>query len=120
MSDNRLIEWLGQMKEAALKASAFLSDMSYDAFASDERTQMAVAMTLVLIGDAATRIMQHHPEFPLEHPEIPWNRIKGMRNVVAHDYSGLDLPVVFDTVRKALPDLVLHLDALRHWGPQGE
>ncbi|CCF20206.1 conserved protein of unknown function [Pseudorhizobium banfieldiae] len=120
MTADRLAGYIAQMNEAALKASDFLSGMGYDAFAADERTQMAVGMTLVLIGDAAARIMQHYPDFPVEHPEIPWNKIKGMRNVVVHDYYELDLPVVFETVQKALPDLVIQLDALRHWRPQGE
>ncbi len=120
MTVDRLADYIAQMKEAALKASNFLSGMSYDAFAADERTQMAVGMTLVLIGDAAARIMQHYPDFPVEHPEIPWNKIKGMRNVVVHDYYKLDLPVVFDTVQTAIPDLLDRLHTLRHWRPQGE
>ncbi|HEX5933077.1 MAG TPA: hypothetical protein VFY63_02820 [Pseudorhizobium sp.] len=39
---------------------------------------------------------------------------------MVHDYYELEMPVVFDTVRSALPDLVSRLDALRHWRPQGE
>nr|CAD6409617.1 hypothetical protein REQ54_00608 [Rhizobium sp. Q54] len=120
MTANRLTDYIAQMREAAVKANGFVSDMLYDEFIADERTQMAVGMTLVLVGDAAARIMQHYPDFAVEHPEIPWNKIKGMRNVVVHAYYKLDLPVVFETVRKALPDLVLQLNALHHWRPQGE
>lgn len=120
MNPERLKDYLHQMRSSAVKACDFVADMPYETFVSDERTQMAVGMTLVLIGDAAARIMQHYPDFPIDHPDIPWSRIKGMRNVVVHDYYELEMPVVFDTVQTALPDLISRLDTLRHWRPQGE
>ena len=120
MRPDRLKDYLAQMQDAAVKACGFLSDVPYETFAADERTQLAVGMTLIQIGEAAARILQHYPDFAVEHAEIPWDRMKGMRNVVVHDYYKLDLPVVFDTVQKALPDLISQLDALRHWRPQGE
>jgi uncharacterized protein with HEPN domain len=120
MSDSRLGEYLDRMRSDARKACAFLDGMSAEAFLGDERTQMAVNMALALIGESATRIMSHYPDFPADHPDIPWTKMRGMRNLVVHDYYELELPVVFDTVKTSLPDLIVSLDALRNWRAQGE
>jgi uncharacterized protein with HEPN domain len=120
MNEDRLRDYLEQMQSAALQACDFLADMDRETFFADLRTQMAVAMALVLIGEAASRIMTLHPEFPVDHPEIAWPRMRGMRNFVVHDYYNVELPIVWDTVKTALPELISQLDALRHWRAQGE
>jgi uncharacterized protein with HEPN domain len=120
MTAHRLGEYLERMHEAGEKACAFLMDMSEERFLADERTQMAVGMALVLIGESASRIMTDHPNFPVEHPEIPWSKIRGMRNLVVHDYYEVELPVVWQTVKSSLPSLISDLDSLRNWHAQGE
>lgn len=120
MSVDRLREYLDQMRSNAAQAVALVADMDRDDFLSDVRTQLAVTMTLVLIGEAASRIAARHPEFPVDHPGIPWSQIRGMRNLVVHDYNQLEIPVVFDTVKLSLPALISQLDSLRNWRAQGE
>ncbi|CAN7419615.1 HepT-like ribonuclease domain-containing protein [Neorhizobium sp. LjRoot104] len=120
MSSDRLREYLDQMHSAALQACDFVAGMEQEAFLADVRTQMAVGMALILIGESAARIMTSHPDFPVDHPEIPWSKIKGMRNFVVHDYYELELPIVLHTVRTSLPALVAELDSLRNWRAQGE
>lgn len=120
MSGDRLRGYLDQMQSAALQACDFVADMEQEDFLSDVRTQMAVVMALVLVGEAASRIMAHHPDFPVEHPEIPWSKMRGLRNFVVHDYYELELPIVLDTVKISLPALISQLDSLRHWRAQGE
>lgn len=120
MSNDRLIVYLEQMHTAARQACAFVEGMTLTDFLADTRTQMAVGMALVLIGESAARILARYPDFPSEHPEIPWAKMKGMRNFVVHDYYELELPVVFTTVQTSLPDLLSHLDNLRNRHAQGE
>lgn len=120
MSAARLTEYLDQMRSAADRAREFVSGMSRDDFIADTRTQMAVGMALVLIGEAAARIVAQHPDFPVDHPEIPWSKIRGMRNLVVHDYYEVELPVIWETVKVSLPALISELDALRNWHAQGE
>ena len=120
MNADRLREYLDQMRSAAVRAGDFVADRSKAEFMADVRTQMAVGMALVLIGEAASRIMAHHPDFPVDHPEIPWSKIRGLRNFVVHDYYELELPIVWDTVKTSLPGLVAELDSLRNWRAQGE
>jgi uncharacterized protein with HEPN domain len=87
--------------------------MSKEDFLADKRTQQAVIMSLVIIGEAAARIMDKHSEFIAGNPEIPWRGMRGMRNRVAHGYFDVNLDVVWDTAQTALPDLLLRLERLR-------
>lgn len=113
MSDNRLPDYLGHMWQAARDAQTFVEAMSREAFLSDKRTQQAVIMSLVILGEAATKVMDGYPEYTDAHPEIPWRSMRGMRNRIAHGYFEINLDVVWDTVQQALPGLVRQLDELR-------
>jgi uncharacterized protein with HEPN domain len=68
-------------------------------------------MTLVIIGEAATKLMDRYPGFAARHPDVPWRSMRGMRNRIAHGYFDINLDVVWDTVQTALPDLLAHLTA---------
>jgi uncharacterized protein with HEPN domain len=113
MSLSRLGDYIDQMLTAANDARRFIDGMSKEDFLADKRTQQAVVMSLVIIGEAAARIMDRHSEFVADHPEIPWRGMRGMRNRVAHGYFDVNLDVVWDTTQIALPDLLLRLEPLR-------
>jgi uncharacterized protein with HEPN domain len=112
MSLSRLGDYLDQMLTAANDARGFVDGMSKEDFLADKRTQQAVVMSLVIIGEAAARIMDNHSEFIASNPEIPWRGMRGMRNRVAHGYFDVNLDVVWDTIQTALPDLLLRLERL--------
>jgi uncharacterized protein with HEPN domain len=80
--------------------------LSKEDFLADRRTQSAVVMSLVIIGEAATKVMDRHPEFAERQPMIPWRSMRGMRNRIAHGYFDINLDVVWDTVKIALPELL--------------
>lgn len=113
MSGSRLPDYLDHMQQAASDACGFVEDLSKDAFLADKRTQQAVIMSLVIIGEAATKIMDRHAEFAERHPEIPWRSMRGMRNRIAHGYFDINLDVVWDTVQTALPELLERLPDVR-------
>ena len=120
MSRERLLEHVDRMQEAAQQAFDLTEGMSQEQFLHDIRTQLAVTMSLVLVGEAAARISAGDPGFIHDHQEIPWTRIKGMRNLIIHDYYRAELPVIWQTVRTDLPALVSQLENVRHWRVQGE
>lgn len=66
-------------------------------------------MSLIIIGEAASKIMDGYPEFVQAHPEVPWRNMRGMRNRIAHGYFEINLDIVWDTVRIALPELISHI-----------
>lgn len=113
MSENRLPDYLDHMLEAAQQACSYVETMSKDDFLTDKRTQQAVIMNLIIIGEAATKVMDLNVGFVTDHPQIPWRSMRGMRNRIAHGYFDINLDVVWDTVQTALPELLERLPAIR-------
>ncbi|RAU19203.1 hypothetical protein DN062_02740 [Nitrincola tibetensis] len=113
MNVNRLDDYLEHMQQAASDACTFIEGLEKDDFHEDKRTQQAVIMSLIILGEAATKIMDTYPEFSLAHPEIPWRNMRGMRNRIAHGYFDINLDVVWDTVQMALPTLRIQLATLQ-------
>jgi uncharacterized protein with HEPN domain len=107
---SRLGEYIDQMLTAANDARRFIDGMSKEDFLADKRTQQAV-MSLVIVGEAAARIMDKHSQFVADNSEIPWRGMRGMRNRVTHGYFDVNLDVVWDTIQTALPDLLEDLKA---------
>jgi uncharacterized protein with HEPN domain len=112
MNENRLADYLDHMRQAATDARSFVDGLSKEDFLADKRTQQAVIMSLIVIGEAATKVMDQHNEYVAEHPEVPWRSMRGMRNRIAHGYFDINLDVVWDTVQMALPDLLSKLGEL--------
>lgn len=75
---------------------------SKEAIIGDRQLNYAVLFGLTIIGEAASRIT---PELRALHPEIDWNRARGMRNRVVHAYFGLDWEIVWGTLIDVLPQL---------------
>lgn len=109
MSQTRLLDYIGHVRQSAVDACGFVEGMSKEDFLVDRRTQRAVVMSLVIIGEAATQIMDRYPAFVERHPDVRWRSMRGMRNRIAHGYFQLDLDVVWDTVQTALPELLARL-----------
>ena len=62
----------------------------------------SVSLCLLQIGELARKLS---PEFVSEHPEQPWHKMRGMRNVVAHEYGTIDIETVWNTATKSIPPL---------------
>ncbi|VVN13456.1 HepT-like ribonuclease domain-containing protein [Pseudomonas fluorescens] len=106
MTDNRLGDYLDHMRQAAGDALIFVEGLSKEEFFDDKRTQQAVIMSLIIIGEAATKIMDRYVEYATQNPQVPWRSMRGMRNRIAHGYFDINLEVVWDTVQAALPELL--------------
>jgi uncharacterized protein with HEPN domain len=109
MTENRLNDYLEHMRQASSDALIFVEGLSKEEFVDDKRTQQAVIMSLIIIGEAATKIMDRFPDFVAQHPMIPWRNMRGMRNRIAHGYFDINLAVVWETVHSALPELLASL-----------
>ncbi len=113
MNENRLSDYIDHMQQAATDACSFVEGMDKAAFFEDKRTQRAVIMSLVIIGEAATKVMEGDAEFTHAHAQVPWRSMRGMRNRIAHGYFDINLDVVSDTVQTALPLLLKQLPTVR-------
>ena len=79
----------------------FTQDMnSADDLEKDRRTFLAVIHSLQTIGEAARQLSKG---FQDEHPDIPWREIIGLRNVIAHEYFGLDNEIIWDVIQTQIP-----------------
>lgn len=113
MNDPRLSDYLGHIQQAASEACSFIEGLSKDDFLADKRTQSAVVMSLIVIGEAATKVMDNYAEFAEQHSEMPWRNMRGMRNRIAHGYFDINLDVVWDTVQTAIPNLLNLISTIR-------
>lgn len=113
MNENRLFDYLGHMLEAAQLARSYVAGMDKDDFFADKRTQQAIILNIVVIGEAATKLAKDYPEFIDRHPNVPWRNIKGMRNRIAHGYFDINLDTVWNTVQAAIPQLIEQLSVIR-------
>ena len=105
MNENRLADYLEHMQQAATDACSFIEGQRKEDFTADKRTQQAVILSLLIIGEAATKLLQTYGEFLTRHPEVPWSSMKGMRNRLAHGYFDINVDVVWETVSQDLPSL---------------
>jgi uncharacterized protein with HEPN domain len=113
MSKNRLPDYLDHIHQAAVDARSFVEGLAKDDFLTDKRTQQAVIMSFVIIGEAATKVMDGYAEFTQTHTEVPWRSMRNMRNRMAHGYFDINLDVVWETVQEWLPQLLKQLQSVR-------
>lgn len=101
----RFRDWRFRVRDilAAVTAVGEYTDgMAYEEFVADRRTRDAVVRNLMTMGESVRWI----PDVVLsEHPKVPWRTLRGMRNVVVHEYFGIDDDILWQTVRGDLPPL---------------
>lgn len=107
----RLVDFLDHIEEASRLAREYVAGMSKESFLKDRRTQQAVVLNLMTIGEVAARIASDHKDFADAHPEIPWAQMRGMRNRMVHGYFDIDLNIVWQTVQSSLLELESHIAA---------
>jgi uncharacterized protein with HEPN domain len=110
MRDKFQTSLLADMRDSAASICRYLEGIDKDGFYANGEKQDAVLRRLEIIGEAAGRIS---PEVQKEFPGIPFREIRGMRNIIAHDYGEVDLERVWDTVAHDIPALLKVLDEAR-------
>ena len=89
--------------KAAKLAIGYLKGKSRKEFLKDTQCQDAVIRRLEIIGEAARRISR---TTAAKFPNIPWTKVRAMRNIIVHEYDDVDLAIVWNTVRSDLPSLI--------------
>jgi uncharacterized protein with HEPN domain len=97
------------MKEAAEKILKYTKGLSFEDFLTDDKTIDAVVRNFEIIGEASLRIDE---DFRLENPQIEWEKLRGFRNRIVHDYFGIDYEIVWSILSEDLEELIFQLEQL--------
>lgn len=98
-------EWFVRLEdilESIERVETSLEGLSYDEFERNHDKTDAAIRNLTVIGEAANHVPE---EIQKKFPNISWARVVAMRNFVVHEYFGITLKVIWDTVIEALPTL---------------
>ena len=95
-------DYLNDILQSIADIRLFISGMSYDQFCADRKTINAVVRSLEIIGEATKKIPA---DIRIHYPDLPWVEIAGMRDKLIHEYFGVDLEIVWETVRNDLAPL---------------
>lgn len=88
---------------------------SWDEFLESIKNQDAVIRRLIVIGEAAKRLSM---TFRNAHPDIPWKEMAGLRDVIVHDYDGIDFERLKPIIEVNLPDVLRQIQPLLPTPPQ--
>ncbi len=94
--------YLEDIVEAIRKIQIFTSDLSLQTFSSDVKTFDAVIRNLEIIGEAIKRVPE---EIRSKYPNVEWRKIGGLRDILAHEYFGVDVEIIWDIIQNKLPVL---------------
>ena len=96
-------DFLKDVCDALEKCLQFTEGMQFSGFAEDEKTVFAVIRALEVAGEAVKQIPAAVRE---KYPDIPWREMAGMRDILIHQYFGVNPEVVWKTVTRDVPEIL--------------
>lgn len=100
MKDDKL--YLIHISESIKKIGSYTAGLDLEEFMQNSLVQDAVLRNLQVLAESTQRLSE---DFKTAHPEIEWYKISGLRNILVHDYLGIDLETVWGVVVDKLPEL---------------
>lgn len=86
----------------------YCDGLSQEDFMKNRQLQEACVFNVLQIGELAAKVIEM--QLDLDHPEIVWRQMRGMRNRIVHDYDGIKLSIVWDTIKEDFPELLARLE----------
>lgn len=109
----RTDDYLDHILEAIDLVTGYITNLTPEGFEADIRTQQAVSLNLIIIGEAAAKLITETPDWVANHDHIPWKVMRAMRNRITHGYFDINIDVVWNTATRDLPALRQQIIALR-------
>jgi uncharacterized protein with HEPN domain len=100
---NRDNGYLVDIQTAIARVNRYTQGMSIEEFVTNDLVQDAVLRNIGIIGEAVAKLSK---ELTVKHPGVPWGDISGMRNRLVHEYNGVNLKLVWNTIQKSIPVLL--------------
>ncbi len=97
------------MRDYALEAQQLVQGRNLDDLEHDQILRLALERVIEIVGEAANRLP---PDFRAKHGQIEWEKIIGMRNVLAHGYDAINNEVLWETAETHIPRLLTQLEEL--------
>ena len=91
--------YLEDIRDAIGKVKRYTTGLTREAFENDDRTVDAVVRNLQIIGEAVKMIPE---SIRLAHANIEWKKIAGLRDILAHQYFGVDIEIIWDILENKL------------------
>jgi uncharacterized protein with HEPN domain len=107
MSERPQLMYCQDILDSGAAILSYVDGVAYDAFVLDRMRYSAAIREFEIIGEAVGKLSEVSKG---EYPSIPWQDVKDFRNLLAHEYFGVDLEIVWNTIRDDLPIL---LDAIQ-------
>jgi uncharacterized protein with HEPN domain len=101
--------FVSDMLDRCMRIQKLIGGLDFEAFVREETVRVTVAHYLQDMGEAARRVSSTFRE---AHAEVPWREIIATRNRIAHDYTDIDLDIVWDVATAELPSLIEVLQPL--------
>ncbi|MEW6554659.1 MAG: DUF86 domain-containing protein [Actinomycetota bacterium] len=102
MRDRNIADYLQDILDSIDEISDFVEGMSLGDFAADKKTINAVLRSIEVMGEASRKI----PEgIRAQYPQVPWRKMTGMRDKLIHEYHGVDIDTVWQTLHEDIPPL---------------
>ena len=109
--------YLKHILDAISDVEKFTEGISKEEFYESKEKQYAVLRALEIIGEAIKNLSR---ELKAKHRVVPWKDIAGMRDKLIHEYFGVNMELVWETVKKDLPELKKEIDnILEESNPSG-
>lgn len=109
MSERSVFFLLGDIKESIDNIISFTEGLTFEQYSTDIKTVHAVQHNFMIIGEAVARIPD---SYKAQHPHINWRQIKDFRNIIVHDYFGIDSNIVWDIIQHNIPHLLTDITQL--------
>ena len=102
-------DYINDIIDAIKSTQDFSNQMNFDTFSHDKKTIFAISRALEIIGEAVKKIPISMRK---EYSSIPWKDLAGMRDKLIHNYSGVNLNIIWETVKQELPPLLKEFEGV--------
>lgn len=100
MKKRKVLLYISDILEAIQSIERYVENLTFDDFVKDRKTIDAIVRNFEIIGEA----VKHIPKtLKLKYPAIPWKKMAGMRDRIIHEYFGVDIEILWKTIKEDLP-----------------